>query len=286
LAAVLVTLFGVAAPATGGHAATGLPRTERPDLCAAAVAVQERRHGIPDRLMTAISRVESGRWDARTGKSTAWPWTVTAQGKGRFFPTKSAAIAAVRRLQARGITSIDVGCMQVNLHFHPTAFRSLSAAFDPARNAAYAATFLTALKRDRGSWRRAVEHYHSSTAEKRIPYRKKVYAAWRDAGKEDRASTADARGDANRIRRIGRRVERDHRRKISDYRRGQARPAAAASDRGTGDSGKAADDGAGATEGKPNFLASWPPRNAHAQFRAQNLARAWAFGGASRNVRR
>jgi hypothetical protein len=202
---------------------------------------------------------------------------VTAQGKGRFFPTKAAAIAAVKRLQARGVTSIDVGCMQVNLHYHPTAFRSLSDAFDPARNADYAATFLTALKRDRGSWRRAVEHYHSSTAAKRIPYQKKVYAAWRDARNDERATAATARGDAGRIRRISRRIERQHRRKVSDYRRGQARTGAA-----TPNSGKA--DG-GTADGTPKFLASWPPRNAHAQFRAQNLARAWAFGAAARTVR-
>jgi hypothetical protein len=242
------------------------------DICAPAVARQEQRHGIPRRLLTAISLVESGRWDADRGAGAAWPWTVTAQGEGRFFPTKAAAIAEVRRLQARGITSIDVGCMQVNLHFHPDAFPNLAVAFDPERNADYAATFLTALKKDHGSWRAAVEHYHSSTPEKRIPYQKKVYAAWRGT------SPARAQGarptDAGRIQRISRQIERDHRRKIGAYRRTQrAAKAAIAKD---GDADPAA----------PQFLSSWPPRNVQAQYRAQNLARAWAFGGSARNVRR
>jgi hypothetical protein len=43
--------------------------------------------------------------------------------------------------------------------------------------------------------------------------------------------------------------------------------------------------GDGADDDTPLFLSAWPPRNAAAQFRAQNLARAWAFGGSARHVR-
>jgi hypothetical protein len=256
-------------PGTPARAAPGQTAVNAQNLCTPAVSRQEKRHGIPRHLLTAISLVESGRWDSGRGTTAAWPWTVTAQGKGRFFPTKAAAIAEVRRLQARGITSIDVGCMQVNLHFHPDAFSNLNAAFDPTRNADYAANFLTTLKRDHGSWRAAVQHYHSSTAEKRIPYQKKVYAAWRDAA----PAHATQQADASRIRRISRQIERDHRRKISDYRRTQRAAKAAIS--------KAGD----AEPDTPRFLAAWPPRNAQAQLRAQNLARAWAFGGTARSVR-
>ncbi len=275
LATIVLAILGAAAPAAGVNAMTSRTAAEQPDLCANAVTAQERRHSIPDHLLTAISLIESGRWDTETGKGAAWPWTVTAQGKGNFFPTKAAAIAAVRSMQARGITSIDVGCMQVNLYYHPDAFASLAAAFDPAQNAAYAAKFLTELKRDKGSWRNAVQHYHSSTAEKRIPYQKKVYAAWRDARTGNRAadSRAETRADANRIRRISREIERDHRYKLSAYRRSQSRTVTRKTDTAATESGT------------PQFLASWPPRTAQDQFRAQNLARAWAFNGASRNVR-
>jgi hypothetical protein len=41
--------------------------------------------------------------------------------------------------QAAGSQSIDVGCFQVNLYYHPTAFVSLAEGFDPAANARYAA---------------------------------------------------------------------------------------------------------------------------------------------------
>src|SRR3546814_15246449 len=69
-----------------------------------------------------------------------------AEGRGRFLPSKAAAIEEVRRLQARGIRNIDVGCLQVNLHYHPDAFASLETAFDPEANAAYAADFLVRLR--------------------------------------------------------------------------------------------------------------------------------------------
>ena len=64
-----------------------------------------------------------------------------------FSPPRRQAIAAVKALQARGVRSIDVGCMQINLSYHPHAFRDLDQAFDPHANAAYAERFLTQLYR-------------------------------------------------------------------------------------------------------------------------------------------
>ena len=56
-------------------------------------------------------------------------------------------MAAVRAMQANGVRSIDVGCGQINLMYHPDAFPNLELAFDPQANAAYAARFLKALSR-------------------------------------------------------------------------------------------------------------------------------------------
>ena len=92
-----------------------------------------------------------------------WPWTINAEGTGRFFESKAEAIAAVEALQARGVRSIDVGCMQVNLMHHPHAFASLDEAFDPQANAAYGARFLSALHHDLGAWPAATAAYHSQT---------------------------------------------------------------------------------------------------------------------------
>ena len=142
----------------------------------------ERALRLPPRLLDAISLVETGRWDAERRASFAWPWTVYAEGKGRYRPTqaaaKAAAIAAVRRLQARGVRNIDVGCMQINLHYHGDASANLEQMFDPGRSVVYAARMLKQLRRVKRSWSRAVAIYHSSTRALGRPYWKKVYAMW------------------------------------------------------------------------------------------------------------
>jgi soluble lytic murein transglycosylase-like protein len=134
-------------------------------LCAAPIARFERSERIPRQLLAAVALAESGRWDKARGAKFAWPWTVTAGGKGRFFDTKAAAIAEVRRLRASGISNIDVGCMQINLKYHPDAFDDLNQAFDPSENVAYAARFLKRLNEARRSWSMAVGLYHSSNRE-------------------------------------------------------------------------------------------------------------------------
>src|SRR3546814_8672829 len=104
-----------------------------------------------------------------------------AEGKVRVWPSKVAAIEEVRRLQARGIRNIDVGCRQVNLHYHPDAFASLETAVDPEANAAYAADVLVRLREEARSWTRAIGQYHSRQAIRGNGYRAKVFKAWREA---------------------------------------------------------------------------------------------------------
>jgi hypothetical protein len=143
--------------------------------CREAIRQAERGLAMPTQLMAAIARVESGRADAR-GVVHPWPWTINAEGVGGYYETKAAAIAAVRALQARGVKSIDVGCMQVNLMFHPDAFASLEQAFDPVANARYAAAFLTRLYAQTHDWARATANYHSATPDLGDSYQRKVAA--------------------------------------------------------------------------------------------------------------
>ena len=103
-----------------------------------AVSVAERRHGLPPGLLFAISQVESGRPDPATRRREPWPWTVQAADQSLYFDSKTQAVQWVRDAMARGITSIDTGCLQVNLFFHPRAFETIDDAFDPRRNADYA----------------------------------------------------------------------------------------------------------------------------------------------------
>ncbi len=147
-------------------------------ICAEQTQFQEREHSIPAHLLTAISHTESGRWNATKGAIVAWPWTVTSGGKGRFFDSKEEAMAEVEFLMTDGVRNIDVGCMQINLHYHGQAFETLSLAFDPKVNTAYAATFLIKLKKPSNSWMDAAGTYHSSTPDKKAYYQKKVLNYW------------------------------------------------------------------------------------------------------------
>lgn len=172
------------------------------DLCRQETARAETARDLPPHLLAAIARTESGRWHAGRSENLAWPWTVMAEGKGRFLPSKAAAVQEVRDLQARGVRNIDVGCMQVNLYHHPDAFESLEAAFDPAVNVAYAAEFLVELRQEARSWTRAVGQYHSRQAIRSNSYRAKVFKAWRAerhrANRERRARLQAAREAARR----------------------------------------------------------------------------------------
>lgn len=138
----------------------------------------ERSMQIPQGLLTAISFVEAGRAVGPNNTLTAWPWTINVNGAGRYFETKEEAVAETRKILDSGQRSVDVGCMQINLRYHPNAFRTVEDAFDPALNIAYGAQFLNSLHQLQGSWAKAVERYHSSEDGRREEYRERVLAFW------------------------------------------------------------------------------------------------------------
>jgi hypothetical protein len=162
---------------------------EQGQLCRAAIRAAETAAGIPAHLLMAIGRAESGRRDPVTGNFHPWPWTINAEGRGSFFPDRAAAIAEVRSLQAQGVRSIDIGCMQINLRHHPNAFQSLEEAFDPVANTRYAARFLTELRTELGDWTRASAAYHSRTPEYANRYQARVAELWAEETRSPAAVT-------------------------------------------------------------------------------------------------
>jgi len=176
---IWIAVIAVGLPYRGADAPSPRSGGAPPGMqCRRAIDRAERTVKVPDQLLAAIGRVETGRLDAQSNTWHPWPWTINTGGEGRFFETKPQAIAAVRALQARGVTSIDVGCMQVNLMHHPNAFPSLDQAFDPPSNALYAAHFLTQLFVQTNDWKQAAALYHSATPQLGADYRRRVLAAW------------------------------------------------------------------------------------------------------------
>lgn len=145
--------------------------------CEYFFSVYEKKFQIPDHLLKAISLQESGLWKRSEQRKVAWPWTMNAQGKGYRFDSMGEAVNAAYRMQASGVESFDVGCMQVNMRYHPDAFRNLRQAFDPKYNVAYAAYILRKHYEESGSWDKAVAYYHSKSP-KGASYVKQVRKIW------------------------------------------------------------------------------------------------------------
>lgn len=145
--------------------------------CADLAEAAGARHGVPPGVMAAISLVETGR------NGAPWPWTLNEGGKGSHFDRREEALAALTEALARGVTNIDVGCMQLNHRWHSAGFDSPADMIDPVQNTRYAALFLLELKKRLGSWEKAIQHYHSADATRGAAYAQKVAAAMEgDAG--------------------------------------------------------------------------------------------------------
>ena len=140
--------------------------------CDAAAMAAAKAHGVPAQVMLAITRVETGR--NRNGGLQPWPWAVNQAGNSHWFETPEQAEDFVRSAVETGYSNIDIGCFQLNLHWHGEHFPSVQAMFDPQQNADYAARFLVENRNRKGNWVDAVAAYHSATPAKAAAYVEKV----------------------------------------------------------------------------------------------------------------
>jgi hypothetical protein len=154
------------------------PSLETSQSCTRYLAEMERFYNMPAHWLSAIASTESGRYHPELKLSVPWPWTINVKGKGYWFDSKEEAIQAVKRHQRKGIKSIDIGCMQVNYHYHGHHFSNIEEMFDPLYNVAYAAKFLRDKYDASNSWRDATSDYHSQTPKLGRRYYRKVYSRW------------------------------------------------------------------------------------------------------------
>ncbi|HMO09105.1 MAG TPA: transglycosylase SLT domain-containing protein [Paracoccaceae bacterium] len=167
--------------------------------CRDAAAQAAAETGIPLAILTAVMLAETGR--APSGAPGAapspWPWTVQANGQGRWFPSRAAALAHAQGLIEAGQRNIDLGCFQINLRWHGDAFPSLGDMFDPLANARHAAAFLSDLADETGDWRLAAGAYHSrdpARAEAYVVRLERIHAAQSDAAPPPASRRPGARG--------------------------------------------------------------------------------------------
>lgn len=146
--------------------------------CDRAAVRAEAEWNLPSRVLSAIGIVESGRRHEAVGVTAPWPWTVNAAGRGYFLSSKQEAIGLVRAMYALGVQLIDVGCFQVDLYYHSTAFANLEDAFDPEVNARAAARILTQNRMSSASWEMAIAMYHSASPIRGAAYLNRVQSVW------------------------------------------------------------------------------------------------------------
>jgi soluble lytic murein transglycosylase-like protein len=113
------------------------------------------KHGVPLGMLYAVGLTETGRGDSLR------PYALNIEGRAVYDVDRGDALRHFQAARRAGAKLIDVGCMQVNHHFHGRNFASVEAMLDPAQNVDYAARFLVALKAREGSWTKAVARYHA-----------------------------------------------------------------------------------------------------------------------------
>jgi soluble lytic murein transglycosylase-like protein len=135
--------------------ATVWPLAHAGTVCESHLIHASKAEGIPLGVLYAVGLTESGR------KGSLHPYALNIEGKTVFAKSEADALQVFARARRKGKKLIDLGCMQINHHYHGDKFETVGAMLDPALNVAYAARFLRELKRREGSWAMAVARYHA-----------------------------------------------------------------------------------------------------------------------------
>ncbi len=123
--------------------------------CEREIAVAAQRYDIPLAVFYAVGLNETG------SKGRLQPFSMNIDGRAATNASLEEALRTFKEAQGKGARMIDIGCMQINHHYHSANFSSLSAMFDPAQNIDYAARFLRDLKVREKSWTMAVARYNA-----------------------------------------------------------------------------------------------------------------------------
>ena len=144
-----VAIFTSSAPFAADAARTTSNACER-EMTRAA-----KRYDIPLGVLYAVGLTETGK------RGSLQPFAMNIEGRAHYSQSVTEALADFEAAREEGAVLIDIGCMQINHHYHAEAFASVEEMFDPRKNVDYAALFLKQLKAREGSWTLAVARYHA-----------------------------------------------------------------------------------------------------------------------------
>lgn len=132
---------------SGAHAST--------NPCEAEILSAAKRYDVPAGILYAVGLTETG------VRGSLQPYALNIEGKPVFARSRAEAVKAFNQARNAGKRLIDLGCMQINHHYHAEHFRTVEDMLDPRRNVDYAARFLNRLKGKHDTWSMAVARYHA-----------------------------------------------------------------------------------------------------------------------------
>ncbi|GAB4577170.1 MAG: transglycosylase SLT domain-containing protein [Roseibium sp.] len=136
--------------------AASLPAAaEMQNVCEREMVAAAQKYKVPLGVLYAVGLTETGR------RNSLYPHALNIEGKSVFPPSSKAAEEDVNAARRHGKKLIDIGCMQINHHYHGDRFRSVQHMLEPRANVQYAARFLKDLRQRQGSWTMAVARYHA-----------------------------------------------------------------------------------------------------------------------------
>jgi soluble lytic murein transglycosylase-like protein len=125
------------------------------NICEREMIAASAEQKVPLGVLYAVGLTETGR------KGRLSPYALNIEGKTVFTDSEAAAMKSFKSARRSGVKLIDLGCMQINHHYHGSQFSSVEEMLDPHKNVAYAAKFLSELRVQEGSWTMAVARYHA-----------------------------------------------------------------------------------------------------------------------------
>jgi soluble lytic murein transglycosylase-like protein len=125
------------------------------NLCEREMVRASEKYGVPLNIFYAVGLTETGR------KGSLQPYALNIDGRPAYGASLPDAVRQFAQARAAGAKLIDLGCMQINHHYHGRSFASVEEMFDPAKNVDYAARFLKELRAREGTWTLAVARYNA-----------------------------------------------------------------------------------------------------------------------------
>jgi soluble lytic murein transglycosylase-like protein len=143
--AAAISTFSAAAPSAAA------PQ----NACEREMTRAAEHYDVPLGVLYAVGLTETG------NRGSLQPFAMNIEGRAYYGSSVAEALQEFDAAQKSGAVLIDVGCMQINHHYHGEEFGSVGEMFDPGRNVNYAALFLKSLRAREGNWTMAVARYHA-----------------------------------------------------------------------------------------------------------------------------